>query len=339
VILDRGMAVLAIAALLQGIAVWAGTWAVLGLLTRFRIFDQPNQRSSHTVAKPRGGGIALIPLILLGWSAWAIWSDNAPAGFWRIVPAAALLAAVSWVDDLRNLPAGLRLAAQAVAVALGLSGFSGLGWVFQGFLPPLLDGLAAALLWLWFINLFNFMDGIDGISGVQALSVGVGLTLAAGLAGLAPELVTLPLLLAAAALGFLFWNWPPARLFLGDVGSVPLGYLLGWLLLLAAAQGQWVVALILPLYYLADASLTLARRTLRGAKIWRAHREHAYQRAAKGGLTHGAVTGRVLLCNGVLIACAGTAAAGWPWPALAGAFVAVAILLADLERHAARGGD
>lgn len=335
-ILDRGMAVLTFAALLQGAAVWAGTWAVLGLLTRFQVFDRPNERSSHAVAKPRGGGLALIPLVLLGWIAWAAWSGNAPAGFWQVVPGALLLAAVSWVDDLRGLPAGLRLAAQAAAVALGLSGFSGMGWVFQGLLPPLLDGLAAALLWLWFINLFNFMDGIDGISGVEALSVGVGLTLAAGLAGLAPDLSALPLLLAAGMLGFLFWNWPPARLFLGDVGSVPLGYLLGWLLLLTAAQGQWAVALILPLYYLADASLTLAKRTLRGAKIWRAHREHAYQRAVQGGLSHGAVTSRVLLCNALLVACAALAAAGRPWPALAGALLAVAVLLAELERHARR---
>ncbi len=337
-ILDRGIAVIAVAALVQGVAVWLGTWAVLALLNRFRVLDRPNERSSHTVAKPRGGGIALIPLVLLGWIAWTGWAGNAPAGFWRVVPAATLIAAVSWLDDLRNLPAVLRLAAQAVAVALGLSGFSGVGWVFQGFLPPLLDGLAAAVLWLWFINLFNFMDGIDGISGVEALSVGVGLTLAAGLAGLAPDLLTLPLLLAAATLGFLFWNWPPARLFLGDVGSVSLGYLLGWLLLLAAAQGQWAVALILPLYYLADASLTLTKRALSGAKVWRAHREHAYQRAVQGGLSHGAVTGRVLACNAVLIACAALAASGSPWPALAGAGLAVALLLADLERHAKRAG-
>jgi UDP-N-acetylmuramyl pentapeptide phosphotransferase/UDP-N-acetylglucosamine-1-phosphate transferase len=207
--------------------------------------------------------------------------------------------------------------------------------VFQGLLPPLADRLAAAFLWLWFLNLFNFMDGIDGISGVEAASVGLGLALVAVLGGLAAELVALPVLLAAAALGFLAWNRPPAKLFLGDVGSVPLGYLLGWLLLSSAAAGQWAAALILPLYYLADATVTLAKRGLRGAKVWQAHREHFYQRAVQGGLSHGAVVLRVLVCNVGLVVFALLATAGWPWPALAGAALAVLILLARLEHHAA----
>ncbi len=327
------------AALLQGVAVWCGTWAALVLLARLGVYDRPNERSSHSVAKPRGGGLALVPLLMAGWIAWTGWSYLAPAGFWQVIAAAALLAGVSWVDDLRGLPAALRFAAQAAAVALGLSGFAGAGWVFQGLLPPIVDRAAAALLWLWFINLFNFMDGIDGISGVEASSVGIGLALVALLAGLAPELVALPLLLAAATLGFLVWNWPPARLFLGDVGSVPLGFLLGWLLLLAAAQGQWAAALIAPLYYLADATVTLIKRGLRRAKVWQAHREHAYQRAVLGGLSHRAVTCRVLACNSVLVACALAAAAGWPWPSLAGGVLAVSALLADLERHAAGARD
>ncbi len=242
-----------------------------------------------------------------------------------------LLALISLADDLRGLSALLRLAVQAGAVGVGLIGLGEAGPVFQGLLPPLADRLAAAFLWLWFLNLFNFMDGIDGISGVEAASIGLGLALVALLGGLAAELVAL----LAAALGFLAWNRPPARLFLGDVGSIPLGYLLGWLLLAAAAQGQWAAALILPLYYLADATATLAKRGLRGAKVWQAHREHFYQRAVQGGLSHGAVVLRVLACNAVLVACALLAAVGRPWPALAGAALAVLVLLASLEHRAA----
>ena len=112
------------------------------------------------------------------------------------------------------------------------------------------------------------MDGIDGISGVEAISLGIGLALIGWLAEWPDAMLALPALLAAATLGFLVWNWAPAKLFLGDVGSVPLGYLLGWLLLTAAASGQWAAAVILPLYYLADTTITLLKRAARGVRIW-----------------------------------------------------------------------
>ena len=137
--------------------------------------------------------------------------------------------------------------------------------------------------------------------------------------------------------GFLPWNWSPARIFLGDVGSVPLGYLLGWLLLLAAIEGAWAAALILPAYYLADASLTLLRRAARGEKVWRAHRQHAYQRAVRGGLSHRWVAGALAALNLVLIALAVLLAPDWPWAALAAAGLAVFGLLAYFERAGARG--
>jgi UDP-N-acetylmuramyl pentapeptide phosphotransferase/UDP-N-acetylglucosamine-1-phosphate transferase len=130
------------------------------------------------------------------------------------------------------------------------------------------------------------------------------------------------------------WNWAPAKLFLGDVGSVPLGYLLGWLLLIAAINGAWAPALILPLYYLADATITLLKRAVRGAKVWQAHREHFYQRAVRGGASHARVAGLVLTCNAVLIVLAVLAARGLVWVALLVSAVAVAALLAMLERRA-----
>ena len=196
-----------------------------------------------------------------------------------------------------------------------------------------LDRVASGLLWLWFVNLFNFMDGIDGISGVEAGSVGLGLAAVAVLLGWPALPAALALVLAAVAAGFLVWNWAPAKLFLGDVGSVPLGYLLGWLLLSTAAAGQWAVALILPLYYLLDATLTLARRLRRGEKFWRAHREHFYQRAVQGGLGHAAVALRIGLANGGLILLALLAAKGYPWLALAAALGVVGVLLAHLSRR------
>lgn len=330
------LSVLLLACVIVAALAWGATGGVLRLLRRHGIYDRPNIRSSHAQPTPRGGGLGLVPIILLALALTPAAGDGAPPGVWLVIGGAALLALVSWADDLKGLPVTLRLLAHGGAVALGLVPLAASGLVFQGWLPPWLDVLAAGLLWLWFVNLFNFMDGIDGISGVETIAIGLGLALIASVAGWAEGYRTAPALIAAATAGFLIWNWAPARVFLGDVGSVPLGYLLGWLLLAAAIRGQWAAALILPLYYLADATITLARRAARGETVWHAHREHAYQRAARGGGRHDAVASAIALCNVVLIACALAAAYGWRVPALLAAAVAVGALLLHLERRARR---
>ena len=148
--------------------------------------------------------------------------------------------------------------------------------------------------WVWFINLFNFMDGIDGISGVECLGIGLGVAVIAALDGVPSGHGSLGICLAAAAAGFLIWNWHPAKVFMGDVGSVPLGFLIGWLLLDMAAAGAWAPAVILPAYYLADATITLLRRLLRGAAPWQAHRDHFYQQATQAGRSHARVASLTL---------------------------------------------
>ena len=207
------------------------------------------------------------------------------------------------------------------------------GPVFQGFLPGVMDTVAAAVLWMWFVNLFNFMDGVDGIAGTETASVCFGLVFVAAIVGSDGGPAILSAIVVGAAVGFLWWNRPPARIFLGDVGSVPLGFLLGWLLLDAAARGEWAAALILPLYYLADATLTLLRRLLRGARVWEAHREHFYQQAVRDGRGHGAVLIAVCLVNIILVVLAAAATAGWPGPALIAAAVVVAGLLDHLAER------
>ena len=339
---------IALACALVALAAWAISGLVLRTLTHFNIVDRPNHRSSHSRPCPRGGGLALIPVILVTWLICTAWLGALP-GLFTAVFGAALLALVSWIDDLRSLRARIRLAVQIVAVLIGLAAMGNLPGAttaapfFQGLLPAWLDGALAALLWLWFINLFNFMDGIDGITGAQSIALGVGLTASAGLAGLDLSMILLPLLIAAACAGFLPWNWQPARIFLGDVGSVPLGYLFGWLLLLTAREGLWAVALILPLYYLADASLTLLQRLKRRENPARAHREHFYQRAAAPsgaatglGKNHAGIVLRIGLCNLVLIALA-LVTVWWPqaWisaMALLLASAAVAALLTALTK-------
>ncbi|WP_422369378.1 MraY family glycosyltransferase [Pelagibius sp.] len=329
-----GGSVFAVALVAVALASWAATGIVLRLLKRWQVLDQPNHRSSHKVATPRGGGLAVVSVIALAWIAAALFGEAFVPWFWPVIGGLAVLAGVSWFDDLRSLPASLRLAVQAAAVALGLWGMGGSALVFQGLLPPLVDHLIAALLWLWFINLFNFMDGIDGITAVETITVAGGLALCFALFSPSFNAIFWPASLAAAALGFLWWNWAPARIFLGDVGSVSLGYLLGWLLILLAGLGYWAAALILPLYYLADATWTLCRRALRGEAVWRAHREHFYQQAVQRGFSHAAVTLRILACNMVLVALALASVAGLPAPAALGlACLAVAVLLFMLTKQ------
>ena len=321
------------------IAVFAGTLWLSGLvlkwLERRAILDHPVARSSHSVAVPRGGGLALIPVVLLAWVALVVFG-GVPTRLLAVIAIAAALAAISWRDDIGGLSAGWRFLAHAAAAILGVLALPETNPVFQGLLPPLLDRVAAVLLWIWFINLYNFMDGIDGITGTETIFIGLGIALIAVLLGTDHETAgILGLTLAAGAAGFLCWNWPPARIFLGDVGSVPLGFMIGWLLLSLAAKGLWAPALILPLYYLADATLTLLTRIVRGERIWQAHRQHFYQRALAQDGEHRAVLRLIIEGNSALLLLA--ALSLWrPWLAALLAMLATATLLAQLQRRSQR---
>ncbi|MBL8687614.1 MAG: glycosyltransferase family 4 protein [Rhodospirillaceae bacterium] len=303
-------------------ASWIATGRVLAWLIHRQIVDTPNHRSSHTRPTPRGGGIGLLAGLLPALLAFAFFT-SAPLPWLVLIAGAAGLALLSWRDDRKHVSARWRLLAQIVAVAAGLAVLDG-DLVFQGLLPPALDLIAAGLAWVWFVNLMNFMDGIDGITGVEAASIGIGLALVGAPA--APALIV-----AAGAIGFLRWNWHPARLFMGDVGSVPLGYLLGALLLMLAKTGHWAPALILPGYYLADATWTLFRRLIQRKRVWEAHREHFYQQATQRGWSHARVSISVGVLNLCLIFLALLALSS-PWPALALAAVLVAATLFRFAR-------
>ncbi|MBR9779075.1 MraY family glycosyltransferase [Thalassospira xiamenensis] len=277
------------------------TWAVLLYLRRKAILDMPNHRSSHAVPTPRGGGLAVTPLLVFMVGAVFLWSGNADLPQWVMLAAAAALGMLSWFDDRHDLSPAIRFACQFVAVIVGVFAID--SPVLQGLVPMWLDRVLVVLAWVWFLNLFNFMDGIDGITGVEAGSIGAGVFVLALLMPL-PEFIDLGYIglgILAIMAGFLIWNWHPAKLFLGDVGSVPLGFVLGWLLLELAARGAWMPALILPLYYLVDATFTLMKRGLRREKVWHAHREHFYQQATQRGMSHAGVSFLIMLANLALI--------------------------------------
>ncbi len=303
---------------------------VLAWLKRRAILDRPIERSSHRVPVPRGGGLVVVPAVLVAWLSLVLLGE-APPGTMTIALAAAALAVLSWRDDVAGLPIALRLAAHAVAVAVGLAVLP--PGVFQGLLPPFADRAAAALLWLWFLNAYNFMDGIDGTTGVETVAIGLGIALVAATRPAARDGSIAALALAAGGLGFLRWNWHPAQIFMGDVGSIALGYVSGFLLLAMAAHGLWAPAIILPLYYIADAGITMARRALAGERFWEAHRRHFYQRALAPDGDHAAVA-RIVLAGDMLLVALAVLAAAHPWPALATAAAVVAAMLALMERRA-----
>jgi UDP-N-acetylmuramyl pentapeptide phosphotransferase/UDP-N-acetylglucosamine-1-phosphate transferase len=263
------------------------TRVVLAVLRHRAILDLPNDRSSHTVPTPRGGGwgvmLALLPFWI--WATWQAGRLGDPVEM-ALFGGTIMLMGVSWADDRRGLGPGLRFAAQFLAAGAVMALLPDSLSLSNGFLPPWLDRLVATIGWLWFVNLFNFMDGIDGIAGGSAAAMGFGLTLILLRYGPDPLEAFRSLMIVAVAVGFLVWNWHPARIFLGDVGSVPLGFLLGFELIRLAMDGGQIFALIVALYYLADATITLLRRARRGERVWQAHREHFYQRSTQLGRSH-----------------------------------------------------
>jgi len=263
------------------------------LLQRYAL-ARPNARSSHVLPTPQGAGIAVIAATLSITSLCVLWTGlTVPSALFA---ATAFLAMLGLLDDVKPIPVLPRLLLQASAVAaVLLAAPSDLR--IAPVCPLAFERALLFIAGLWFVNLVNFMDGLDLMTVAESVPI-TGALVAMGLFGLYPPL---PALVAAALcgamLGFAPFNRPVARVFLGDVGSLPIGLLLGWCLLQLAWHGHLVAALLLPLYYIADATLTLLRRMSRGEAFWVAHRSHFYQRATDNGFTVVEVVGHVFVLN------------------------------------------
>ncbi|HEY0662483.1 MAG TPA: lipopolysaccharide biosynthesis protein [Lysobacter sp.] len=257
----------------------AGTWLARRYALKQSLIDQPGERRSHSVATPRGGGVAIVISLLVATVALGIRQPPLAPLMLAFGIGLLLVAGIGWLDDHRPLSPWLRLAVHVVAS--GLFGLA-VGDLYQS---PLL-GLAAFAATLVLTNVWNFMDGINGLAASQALIAAVGLAWLAG-----GSWALLALALAAACAGFLPFNFPRARIFMGDVGSGAIGYALGALCLVAAARLEDRAALaLLPVsVFMVDASLTLLRRLLRGERWWTPHTQHAYQAWARE-FGHGLVT-------------------------------------------------
>jgi UDP-N-acetylmuramyl pentapeptide phosphotransferase/UDP-N-acetylglucosamine-1-phosphate transferase len=260
---------------------------------------KPNARSSHRAPTPQGAGIAVVAATLGAVGvALAIFSlgVSPDLNLPKIVAAALIMTCLGAIDDIRPLPAGLRLILQAVVIAAVIYALPDQLRVVP-LLPWWIERLLLLVGGLWFVNLVNFMDGIDWMTVAEVVPVTATLAVL-GIAGALPSYGTvLALALGGAMIGFSYFNRPTAKVFLGDVGSLPIGLIIGWLLLLIAGGGHLVAAVVMPLYYLADATITLFRRLIRREPFWEGHRTHFYQRATDRGFTTMAVVARVFAVN------------------------------------------
>ncbi len=256
------------------------------------IIDTPNERSSHTVPTPRGGGIAIVVAVLVGYI--ALFLLHAPWQWLATLYSSGLLVAwVGWRDDRNPLSPGVRLLFQFIAAGLLFVGFSPVPEVTFNplVLPPGVVGVCVVFYAVWMLNLYNFMDGIDGIAGVQALTMSLGASVLLFVHG-DPLLATAYLVIAPTCAGFLRWNWHPARIFMGDVGSTFLGMLFAGLLLWGEQRGSLPlpVGFILFGSFLVDATFTLFTRLARKKPPHIAHKSHAYQKANQAGRPHHAIS-------------------------------------------------
>jgi UDP-N-acetylmuramyl pentapeptide phosphotransferase/UDP-N-acetylglucosamine-1-phosphate transferase len=332
-------AILAAVAALAALAGVISFGLIIALLPSLKAYAlaRPNARSSHRDPTPQGGGAAVITATLA--AAWlgVAWlgATGAPREFLALTIGVLALAAAGAVDDVRPLSVGLRLALQCLAVGLVLA-FIPADWRVIPVLPWWFERAGLLLGGVWFVNLTNFMDGIDWMTVAETIPI-TGAIILFGILDVVPALpMTVAVALFGAIVGFAPFNKPVARLFLGDVGSLPIGLLMAWLLLHVAVSGHLVAALLLPLYYVADTALTLARRARAREPVWQAHRSHFYQRATDNGLTVNAIVLRVFLVN---IALGALALITVVWPhggvsavALAIGAVLVGILLASFVR-------
>ena len=282
------------------------SWILAGLIRRYalshNLMDIPNSRSSHIAPTPRGGGVAFIISFLLLAPILTVADDLSLPVIWAFLGGGLWIAIIGFSDDHRHIAARWRL----------LAHFFGAAWVlfWLGGFPPLLilgftidlgwsGHILAAVYLVWLLNLYNFMDGIDGIASIEAITVCIGAAILMALQNLSQSFWLTPLLLVASVLGFLFWNFSPAKIFMGDVGSSFLGLIVGGFSIQAAWVSPrmfWVWVILLGVF-VTDATLTLFRRLIKSERIYEAHRSHAYQIAARHFRSHKAVSLTVGLIN------------------------------------------
>lgn len=317
------------------LAVFAGSWGLTLILRRYALakslMDIPNERSSHTVPTPRGGGVAIVVSFLLALMALCGLGLLSPTTLYSLLGSGLLVAFIGFADDHGHIAAKWRLLGHFLAAIWALFWLGGspfvtlfdttvdLGWF---------GDILFVLYLVWMLNLYNFMDGIDGLASAEAISVCLGMFLVYWF-GVSLELAWGPLALVAAVAGFLWWNYPPAKIFMGDAGSGFLGVILGAMSIEAASESpellwSWLIMLGV---FVVDATWTLIRRLLRGEKVYEAHCSHGYQYASRKHRSHKKVVLATIAINLTWLMPLSVAVANGWIPGLLGVIVAYAPLL------------
>lgn len=278
------------------------TAAVLKMVMHMRVYDMPNQRSLHDTPTPRGGGLAIV-LVLFVTSILLVWRFDNSQYLW-LAGIVAVLGWLGWRDDQKSLPVSTRLFIQVIIALIAVQVFGRIELLDVGSWQLPLSFIAwpfSVLFVLWMINLYNFMDGIDGIAGIEAITGGLTLAFWFYVSGQYSWSI-IGLSIAGAALGFLFYNWQPARIFLGDTGSVTLGGVFATICLAGVYQAEFPLSAVVLLFgvFIFDATVTLIKRLLRGENLAEAHKGHFYQIAVARGLQHWQVSLAVLCLNMLL---------------------------------------
>jgi len=282
-----------------------GCSGLIGLLRPFwrhYALAKPNLRSSHAAPTPQGGGIVVIVVVIVAMLVTMLMPSvygNA-LHLVLVIAAVILLAIVGAIDDVRIIEVVPRLLAQTIAVIIVVASLPTELHVVS-FLPWSIERLLLVIGGVWFVNVVNFMDGIDWMTVAEVVPLTASLALFGLTGALPPNATVVSLALCGAMIGFAPFNRPVARLFLGDVGSLPIGLLIGWLLTELAGRGHLIAAVLLPLYYLADTAITILRRLVNGEQITKAHRSHFYQRAMDGGLSVKQIILSVFVVNIMLV--------------------------------------
>ncbi|AIL65551.1 Undecaprenyl-phosphate alpha-N-acetylglucosaminyl 1-phosphate transferase [Rickettsiales bacterium Ac37b] len=278
-----------------------GTKYMVQLMPKLKIMAIPESRSNHMLPTPVGGGVAIISSTIIG---LCLLSTIIQIDVYviQIILLSLPLVLISFIDDVKNISIFIRLVLHITVSICAIMLIPSNNLIFNGLFPYTTDRIFASLLLAWFINCYNFMDGIDGMAGCETIHISISILLLNLITHtLSISFNYLNVFIILSSCGFLIWNWHPARIFMGDTGSITLGFILGCTLLHIASKGLFLQALLIPLYYILDAGITMVRRLITKQNIFKAHSEHFFQQAVRRGLSHATVVKKVILLNLVLL--------------------------------------
>lgn len=293
--------------LLSFIATSFLTWLLISSLPSFGVVDMPDPRRVHSRITPRGGGLAIVIVVIIALIAYEYFSTKTLINSIKIVPLLLIISTISFLDDLISIPIFVRLIFHIICSTIAIFLFLFPVVLFHYELPLYIDFMLSIIGLIVFLNIYNFLDGIDGISGAESIHLSITILILCYLKSdiiiNTNFIIVLNIIILACSIGFLIFNWHPAKIFLGDVGSISLGFLLGLCLLLISASSVhlFVASSIASLYYLADGGLTILIRLVNKEKIWQPHLKHFFQKAVRNGKSHKEVVSRIIICNILLM--------------------------------------